>query len=73
MFNSLFVTSPLNRRKTNKTMEEVQLVLLRQVIRFNKLLNRAQSWIVAVREYYWVPVLAFLFGVMIGLVITTVT
>ena len=73
MFNSLFVTSPLNRRKPKKTMEEVQLVLLRQVIRFNKLLNRAQDWIVAVREYYWVPVLAFLFGVMIGLVITAVS
>jgi hypothetical protein len=53
-------------------LDEVQLVLLRQVIRLNKLLNRAQGWIVPLREYYWAPVLAFLFGVMIGLVITAI-
>jgi len=73
MFNSLFVISHLNRRRRNKTLDEVQLVLLRQVIRLNKLLNRAQGWVVPLREYYWAPVLAFLSGVMIGLVITAVT
>ena len=73
MFNSLFIISHLNRRRRNKTLDEVQLVILRQVIRLNKLLNRAQGWIAPLGEYYWAPALAFLFGIMIGLVITAVT
>ncbi len=73
MLNSLFVISHRNRRRQNKTLDDVQLVLLRQVIRLNKLLNRAQGWLAPLREYYWAPVLAFLFGIMIGLVVTAVT
>lgn len=73
MFNGLFIIPHLNRRRRNRTLDEVQLILLRQVIRLNKLLNRAQGWIAPLREYYWAPVLAFLSGVIIGLVITAVT
>jgi hypothetical protein len=73
MFNGLFIISHLNRRRRNRALDEVQLVLLRQVIRLNKLLNRTQGWIAPLREYYWAPVLAFLSGVIIGLVITAVT
>ena len=70
MFNSLFVASRLQRRKPFRALDEVQLALLRQIIRLNKFLNRAQAWIAPLRDYYWAPLLAFLFGVMIGLVIT---
>jgi hypothetical protein len=76
MFNSLFITSHLSRRRharARKTLDEVQLVFLRQIIRLSKFLNRAQVWISPLRAYYWLPVLAFLFGMMIGLVITAVT
>jgi hypothetical protein len=72
MFNSLFASSSVNRRRPARLGDEIQLALLRQIIRLSKLLNRAQGWIAPLREYYWVPVLGFLVGMMIGLVMTTI-
>ena len=72
MFNSLFAVPHTSHRKHLRASDEVQLILLHQIIRLSKFLNRMQGWIVPLREYYWAPVLAFLFGVMIGLLITTV-
>lgn len=72
MFNSLFISSHLHRRRQRKALDEIQLVLLRQVIRLNRFLVRVQSWSLPLREYYWAPALAFLFGVIIGLVLTAV-
>ena len=72
MFNSLLVSSRLHRRRRTKAADEIQLAVLRQVIRLNLFLHRAQAWLTPVSDYLWLPVIAFLFGVVIGLVLTAV-
>jgi hypothetical protein len=72
MFNSLFVSTHRQRRRRAKAMDEIQLAVLQQIIRLNLFLRRAQAWLSPLNDYLWLPVIAFLFGVVAGLVITAV-
>lgn len=72
MFHRLSITPRLRRRKRAKALDEIQLALLRQIIRLNLFLGQAQARLMPVRDYLWLPAIAFLFGMMIGLVATAV-
>ena len=72
MFRSLSIATRLHRRKRTKILDEIQLALLRQIIRLNLFLSQMQARLAPTREYLWLPAVAFLFGMVIGLVVTTV-
>ena len=72
MFNSLFVATRLQRRLRAKALDEIQLAVLQQIIRLNLFLRRMRAWLSPLNDYLWLPVIAFLFGVVAGLVLTAV-
>jgi hypothetical protein len=50
--------------------DELRLFGLRQFIRLTRWLNTMDDQVTVVRQYYWLPLLAGLVGVLLGLVTT---
>ncbi|MCS6909399.1 MAG: hypothetical protein NZM11_02345 [Anaerolineales bacterium] len=56
------------RRRFHSALEHSQLLILRQVISFNRSVRRARRWLQPVESWLWLMPAAFLLG-MVGVIL----
>lgn len=63
MFNLIY-------RKRLSLAEEIKILFWRQTIRLERWIIRAKAQLLPIRHYLWLPVVALLLGMLLGILIS---